>query len=228
MGNISPYIIVTHGGGPRMLVSAPAVMSVALGYGMELYNNYTPAAASGGLELSAFAKPAHAAVGFINGSSDTMEMEQNEHKDIYASAEATFGPANLGGYFYSGKDRNIDDEFMRYGGLGDVLLMDRLYLHGAFIFGKHGSIQDENAEDINNMGLYVEADYLLTDILSASFRLDRVDPNTDVDENETTWMTGGAACNFSRYARGLVEWQNTKTGEADAVNYLTIGAEWMY
>jgi hypothetical protein len=41
-------------------------------------------------------------------------------------------------------------------------------------------------------------------------------------------MTGGAACNFSRYARGLVEWQNTKTGEADAVNYLTIGAEWMY
>lgn len=225
-GHMIPLLIHTHGGGARMSISRPTVIAGDLTPGA---NKFNPRDRTNGIEFSTKVKPAHLAVAFVNGDYNG-QGDGNNSKDVWATAEVNAGPGNLGGYFYKGKFREstYTDDFKRFGFLGDVTLVDKLMLHGAFLMGTSTNPASVDSNDIKNRGLYAEADFLLTEKLAPYFRLDLTDPDTDVDNNQTTGLVGGVSCNFSKYARGTLELVNSKTGESDAINTLTAEVHWMY
>ncbi len=241
-GHMIPFLVHTHEGGARLPVSRPLVIadkswsktsvdSAGIAVGTADIK-YSLRERSMGVEVSGYFSPVYVALGAVNGD-QYATGDINNFKDQYVTAQVNLGPGNIGVYGYNGKYPitvgrfSYNDEFQRYGVLGDVAISN-LTLSGAYILGKNTLPDVSNESEVSKSGFYLLGYFLATDRVAPFVRYDLVDPDTDVDNDETKAIVGGVSLVVSRYGRLSIEGTSTTVGDADAVNAVTAEFQWMY
>jgi hypothetical protein len=129
-------------------------------------------------------------LGFFNGGVNNWNWDDTEAKDVFFRATVKPMPIfNAAAYYWMGKDGVDELEKTRLGFLGD-LNMGTVEARGEYIMGSDEPAP--GADDIKSAGFYVHASYCVMPMVQALFRYDQVDPDTDCDDDEQSWITFGA------------------------------------
>jgi len=200
-GEILPEILHVFGVGARSAEQRAVVLNEALAGNS---NTYRPFSRQQGLDFKLNNKHYELATGILNGSdtSTTNSIDADSDKDLYASALVMVdeNESAVGAFYYKGKFSNYTvkqdfstallykNDFYRAGLMGRYI-QDKWRLVGTYFMGEETI--NATGGKANNSGFYALADYNFSDTYGVFARYDRLDPNTDIDNNEVSMVLLG-------------------------------------
>lgn len=206
-GEILPEILHVFGVGARSAEQRAIVLNDALAGNS---NTYRPFSRQQGVDAKLNAKHFELAAGIVNGSdtSTTNSIDADSHKDVYGSALVKLDSQEsaIGVYYYKGNFSNytvkqdfstallFQNSFYKTGLLGRFI-RDNWRVVGAYFAGEE--TLNATGTKAKNAGYYALVDYNFNDTYGVFARYDRLDPNTDISNNETTMVLLG--CNMMLY-----------------------------
>lgn len=206
-GEILPEIIHVFGVGARSAEQRAIVLNEALAGNS---NTYRPFSRQQGIDAKLNTKHFELAAGLVNGSdtSTTNSIDADSHKDIYVFGLYNFdeNESAVGAFYYKGKFSNYTtkqdfstallykNDFYRAGVMGRYI-RDNWRLVGAYFAGEE--TVNATGSKAKNAGYYGLVDYNFSDTYGVFCRYDRLDPNTDIDNNEVSMVLLG--CNMMLY-----------------------------
>lgn len=195
-GEILPGILHVFGVGARSAEQRAIVLNDQLAGST---NTYRPFSRQQGLDATLVGKHFEVAVGVLDGSSTsvTNSIDADNHKDWFGSFLYTFDANHsaVGLYHYDGQYSNyatandfstalsFDNKFKKDGLLARFI-RDKFRIVGAYFMGEE--TMNLAGTKTKNKGYYALADYNFSDSFGMYVRLDSLDPNKDVANNETT------------------------------------------
>lgn len=235
MGEILPGILHVFGVGARSAEQRAIVLNDALSGNS---NTYRPFSRQQGVDATFNTKHFEVAAGVLNGSdtSTTNSIDADNHKDIFASALWNFDSheSAVGLFHYDGQFTNyatkqdfstafqFDNKFNK-DGLLFRFVRDNWRVVGAYFTGK----ETVNATGLKatNKGYYALVDYNFTDKLGMYVRLDNLDPNTDVANNEVSQVMLGVNGILYMSDKSGARWnfEYTERSLYDHANWVTAG-----
>jgi len=200
-GEILPAILHVFGVGARSAEQRAIVLNEALAGNS---NTYRPFSRQQGLDATLVNKHYEITVGLVNGSdtSTTNSIDADSDKDVYFSALANLDEyeSAVGAFYYKGKFSNYTvkqdfttallykNSFYRAGLLGRFV-RDNWRVVGTYFTGEETI--NATGSKASNSGYYGLVDYNFNDTYGVFARYDRLDPNTDVDNNEVSMVLLG-------------------------------------
>jgi hypothetical protein len=200
-GEILPSILHTFGVGARSAEQRAIVLNEPLAGNP---NTYRPFSRQQGIDVALNGKNYEVAAGLLNGSdtSTTNSIDADSHKDWFVSGLYSFDEegSGLGVFHYDGQfnvysvkqdvSTNLlyQDKFYRNGLLGRYV-RDKWRLVGTYFMGEE-TVNAAGAK-ADNAGYYAILDYNFSEKFGAFVRYDNLDPNTDLDRNETSMILFG-------------------------------------
>ncbi len=192
-GEILPEILHVFGVGARSAEQRALVLNDPV----NANNSYKPFNRQQGVDAKLNMEPVEIAVGVVNGSDNTNSIDSNNHKDMYATALLAFDKyeSAVGAYYYDGRYTlyntkgdptsgiNLVNDFNREG-LLFRFIRSNWRVVGAYFIGEETTSAAGAKTD--NEGYYGLVDFNLSDKFGVFVRYDMLDPNSDVDDNETT------------------------------------------
>lgn len=226
-GQIAPYWMMTHGTGPRLSVSRPAVLAdVNVGT-----NPYRPRQRQYGAEVGYVSETEgyDGYVGIVNGTGHNTPnlVDNNNYKDQYLTFQKTMDKngSNLGLYAYNGRYpyAAYEENFWQTG-IGGEYLNDKWSVFG---MGLLGANENNRSQDYTNVGGFLEGDMLLVDKVTGFARYDYFDRHTDSNNDEM--QSGSLGVNYwmTTFARLTAEGQLKEDNKA-TTNSFWLQAEFMY
>jgi hypothetical protein len=195
-GEILPGILHVFGVGARSAEQRAIVLNDPLAGST---NTYRPFSRQQGLDATLVGQHFEAAVGVVDGSSTsvTNSIDADNHKDWFASFLYSFDANHsaVGVYHYDGQFSNYatqndfataltyDNKFKKDGLLARFI-RDKFRVVGAYFLGEE--TMNLGGTKTKNKGYYGLVDYNFTDSFGVFARLDNLDPNKDIANNETT------------------------------------------
>jgi hypothetical protein len=195
-GEILPGILHVFGVGARSAEQRAIVLNDPLAGST---NTYRPFSRQQGLDATLVGKNFEAAVGVVDGSSTsvTNSIDADNHKDWFASFLYSFDAnrSAVGVYHYDGQFSNYatqndfataltyDNKFKKDGILARFI-RDKFRVVGAYFLGEE--TMNLGGTKTKNKGYYGLVDYNFTDSIGVFARLDNLDPNKDIANNETS------------------------------------------
>jgi len=195
-GEILPGILHVFGVGARSAEQRAIVLNDPLAGST---NTYRPFSRQQGLDATLVGKDFEAAVGVVDGSSTsvTNSIDADNHKDWFASFLYSFDAnrSAVGVYHYDGQFSNYatqndfataltyDNKFKKDGILARFI-RDKFRVVGAYFLGEE--TMNLGGTKTKNKGYYGLVDYNFTDSFGVFARLDNLDPNKDIANNETS------------------------------------------
>lgn len=195
-GEILPGILHVFGVGARSAEQRAIVLNDPLAGST---NTYRPFSRQQGLDATLVGNHFEAAVGVVDGSSTsvTNSIDADNHKDWFASFLYSFDANHsaVGVYHYDGQFSNyatqndfataltFDNKFKKDGLLARFI-RDKFRVVGAYFLGEE--TMNLGGTKTKNKGYYGLVDYNFTDSFGVFARLDNLDPNKDIANNETT------------------------------------------
>lgn len=217
-GEILPGILHVFGVGARSAEQRALVLDGA-SVGT---NPYKPYNRQMGMDATVVNKQFELALGVLNGSAGTNQIDADNHKDIFASALWKFDSheSALGIYHYSGQFTNytaagdsstailFDNKFDRTGILARFL-RDNWRVVGVYFTGK----ETFNAAGLEakNKGYYALVDFNFNDSFGIFVRTDYFKPRDDQDADTKQFLVG---------LNGML-YQTEKTGARWNLEYLS-------
>ena len=209
-GEILPGILHVFGVGARSAEQRAIVLNDPLAGST---NTYRPFSRQQGIDatLNSASSETSFSVGVVNGSSTsvTNAIDADNHKDWYASALWSFDKSQsaVGLFHYDGQFSSyatannfatalsLDNKYKKDGLLARFI-RDKFRVVGAYFMGTETMapgtlISGLPVAKTKNKGYYGLVDYNFTDSLGIYARIDNLDPNKDVANNETTMMMVG-------------------------------------
>jgi len=200
-GEILPAILHVFGVGARSAEQRAIVLNEALAGNS---NTYRPFSRQQGLDATIVNKHFELAAGIVNGSdtSTTNSIDADSDKDIYLSGLFNLdeNESAIGAFYYKGKFSNFTvkqdfttallykNDFYKAGVMGRYI-RDNWRLVGTYFLGEETI--NATGSKANNAGFYALADYNFSDTYGVFARYDRLDPNTDIDNNEVSMVLLG-------------------------------------
>lgn len=200
-GEILPGILHVFGVGARSAEQRAIVLNDQLAGST---NTYRPFSRQQGLDATLVGKHFEVAVGVLDGSSTsvTNSIDADNHKDWFGSFLFTFDANHsaVGLYHYDGQYSNyatandfstalsFDNKFKK-DGLMARFIRDKFRVVGAYFMGEE--TMDLAGTKTKNKGYYGLVDYNFSDSFGMYVRLDSLDPNKDVANNETSMVMLG-------------------------------------
>lgn len=196
-GEILPAILHVFGVGARSAEQRALIVN-----GSNVGTNpYKPFNRQQGFDATLVNKHFEVAVGVLNGSANTNQIDADNHKDVFASALWNFDSheSALGLYHYSGQFSNyatandpsstltFDNKFDRTG-LMARFLRDNWRLVGVYFTGKE-TLTAAGLE-AKNKGYYALVDYNFTDAFGVFARADYFKPRDDQDADTKQFLVG--------------------------------------
>ncbi|HEY3399163.1 MAG TPA: hypothetical protein VGK03_00905, partial [Geothrix sp.] len=197
-GEILPGILHVFGVGARSAEQRALVLNDPLAGNS---NTFRPFSRQQGMDatLNSAHSETSFSVGVVNGSSTsvTNSIDADNHKDWYASALWSFdkNQSAVGLYHYEGQYSNyatandfataltFDNKFKKDGFLARFI-RDKFRVVGAYFLGEE--TMNLGGTKTKNKGYYGLVDYNFTDSFGIFARLDNLDPNKDLANNETS------------------------------------------
>jgi len=197
-GEILPGILHVFGVGARSAEQRALVLNDPLAGNS---NTFRPFSRQQGMDatLNSAHSETSFSVGVVNGSSTsvTNSIDADNHKDWYASALWSFdkNQSAVGLYHYEGQYSNyatandfataltFDNKFKKDGLLARFI-RDKFRVVGAYFLGEE--TMNLGGTKTKNKGYYGLVDYNFTDSFGIFARLDNLDPNKDIANNETS------------------------------------------
>jgi len=195
-GEILPGILHVFGVGARSAEQRAIVLNDPLAGST---NTYRPFSRQQGLDATLVGQHFEAAVGVVDGSSTsvTNSIDADNHKDWFASFLYSFDANHsaVGVYHYDGQFSNYatqndfataltyDNKFKKDGILARFI-RDKFRVVGAYFLGEE--TMNLGGTKTKNKGYYGLVDYNFTDSFGVFARIDNLDPNKDIANNETT------------------------------------------
>ena len=196
-GEILPGIMHVFGVGARSAEQRALVINS----GNVGSNPYKPFNRQQGFDATLVNKHFELAVGVLNGSANTNQIDADNHKDVFASALWNFDSheSAIGLYHYSGQFTNyatandpstaitFDNKFDRTGILARFL-RDNWRVVGAYFTGK----ETFNAAGLEakNKGYYALVDYNFSESFGVFARADYFKPRDDQDADTKQFLVG--------------------------------------
>ncbi len=215
-GALVPEIIHVFGVGARSAEQRAIVLNDALAGNS---NTYRPFTRQQGIEASVVHNRFDVVLGATNGSdaSTTNSLDADTDKDLYASAllnldshESAIGIMRHNGKFTNYKTKQdpstdilFKNEFSKTALVGRFV-RDNWRLVGTLFAGEE--TMDAAGKKTNNLGYYALADYNFTENLGIYTRFDRLDPNTDLSNNETSQILFGINGMFFQSDKSGARW----------------------
>ena len=236
-GEILPGILHVFGVGARSAEQRAIVLNDQLAGST---NTFRPFSRQQGMDATLNGKNFEAAVGVVNGSSTsiTNAIDADNHKDWYASFLYDIKAINIGigVYHYDGQFSNyatqndfataltFDNKFKKDGILARFI-RDRFRVVGAYFVGEE--TMDLAGTKTKNKGYYGLVDYNFSDSFGMYVRLDSLDPNKDVANNETTMAMLGLNGMLYQSDKSGARWnfEYTEKQSYNHGNITTAGAE---
>ncbi len=236
-GEILPGILHVFGVGARSAEQRAIVLNDQLAGST---NTFRPFSRQQGMDATLNGKNFEAAVGVVNGSSTsiTNAIDADNHKDWYASFLYDIKAINIGigVYHYDGQFSNyatqndfataltFDNKFKKDGILARFI-RDRFRVVGAYFVGEE--TMDLAGTKTKNKGYYGLVDYNFSDSFGVYVRLDSLDPNKDVANNETTMAMLGLNGMLYQSDKSGARWnfEYTEKQSYNHGNITTAGAE---
>jgi hypothetical protein len=200
-GEILPEILHVFGVGARSAEQRAIVLNEALAGNS---NTYRPFSRQQGIDAKLNTKHFEIAAGVVNGSdtSTTNSIDADSHKDLYAFALMNLdeNESAVGAFYYKGKFSNYTvkqdfstallykNDFYRAGVMGRYI-RDNWRLVGTYFTGEETI--NATGGKANNTGYYGLVDYNFNDTYGVFARYDRLDPNTDISNNEVSMVLLG-------------------------------------
>lgn len=201
MGEILPGILHVFGVGARSAEQRATVLNDKLAGNT---NSYRPFSRQQGLDATLNMKHMEFSVGVVNGSSTdvTNAIDSDNHKDWFASALFSFdkNDSAVGFFHYDGKLTNyatadnfstnvlFDNKFQKNGLLARYIFgMGRVV--GAYFVGEE--TMNLAGTKTKNKGFYLLGDLNINEYFGVYGRFDSLDPNKDLDKNETKQVLVG-------------------------------------
>ncbi|MDI1248079.1 MAG: hypothetical protein PSV13_04265 [Lacunisphaera sp.] len=200
-GEILPGILHVFGVGARSAEQRAIVLNEALAGNS---NTYRPFSRQQGLDATIVNKHFELAAGIVNGSdtSTTNSIDADSDKDIFLSGLYNFdeNESAIGAFYYKGKFSNFTvkqdfttpllykNDFYKAGLMGRYI-QDKWRLVGTYFTGEETI--NVTGSKASNAGFYALADYNFSDTYGVFARYDRLDPNTDIDNNEVSMVLLG-------------------------------------
>ncbi|HQW65936.1 MAG TPA: hypothetical protein PLJ23_02795 [Gemmatimonadales bacterium] len=216
-GAILPEILHVFGVGARSAEQRSIVLNDAL---VGNLNTYRPFSRQQGIDATFQSGRIQLATGVLNGAdaSTTNSIDADRKKDVFGSALFTVDntASAVGAYYYNGHYTNyatpkdyttailFTDDFNRLGLVGRFV-QDKWRVVGTYFTGKH--IVNVAGTEATNAGYYGLVDYNLSETLGAYVRYDRIDPNTDLDNNEQSMVLVGINGLFFQSEKTGARWQ---------------------
>lgn len=205
MGEIVPPIVHVFGVGARSIEQRATVMNDPLAGST---NTFRPFNRQQGVDATLNAGHLEATVGVVNGSSAavTNSIDADNHKDVYGSLLYTLDKheSAIGIYRHNGQFSNyatpndfstnllFDNKFDKTAIMGrfvrDNWRLVAWYMLGNETMAPGTVIGGAPTSKTKNVGYYGLADYNFNDYFGLSARYDFLDPNKDLNNNETTRM----------------------------------------
>jgi|GEM_PF-694050 len=200
-GEILPGILHVFGVGARSAEQRAIVLNEALAGNS---NTYRPFSRQQGLDATLVTARFELAAGILNGSdtSTTNSIDADSDKDVFASALVNLdeNESAIGAFYYKGKFSNYTvkqdfstallykNDFYR-GGLMGRYIRDNWRVVGTYFMGEETI--NATGGKASNAGYYLLGDYNFSDTYGVFARFDRLDPNTDVGNNEVSMVLVG-------------------------------------
>lgn len=229
IGQIAPYLWMTHGTGARLGVSRPIPLAdVNIGS-----NPYRPRQRQYGAEAGYVMEDwkLRGYFGLVNGTGHTSPntVDNNDYKDQFLTVEKVLDKygSNLGFYAYNGKYpvSGFDDKFYQLALVGSFD-REKFSVYGGGLYGKNDT---STGDDRNSWGGYLEGNVKIPYVerLAGLLRYDYIDPNTDAGGDAVKGPAAGFSYWLTTFARATLEGQWKKTGEADSESYI-LEVQFMY
>ncbi len=216
-GQILPEILHVFGVGARSAEARTIVFNDAL-VGND--NRFRMFSRQQGLEAGLVTKRVELATGVVNGSDGgtTSSIDSDKSKDLFASALVHLdeNASALGGYYYNGHFTNYttrsdystailyQDDFYRAGLLGRFVRENWRVVGTVFV---GNGVINPAGDEAKNLGFYGLVDYNVSENFGAYVRYDRVDPNTDIDQNHQDMFLVGINGLFFQSDKTGARWQ---------------------
>ncbi|GLH72408.1 hypothetical protein GETHLI_09100 [Geothrix limicola] len=195
-GEILPGILHVFGVGARSAEQRATVLNDQLAGST---NTFRPFSRQQGMDATLVGKHFEAAFGVVDGSSTsiTNSIDADNHKDWYGSFLYSLDSHHsaVGLYHYDGQFSNYatqndfstalsyDNKFKKDGILARFI-RDNFRIVGAYFMGEE--TMNLGGTKTKNKGYYGLVDYNFTDSFGMYVRMDNLDPNKDLANNETT------------------------------------------
>ena len=215
-GSLVPEIVHVFGVGARSAEQRALVLNDPLAGNS---NTYRPFTRQQGVEASIVHHRFDVALGATNGSdaSTTNSLDADRNKDIYASAlvnldshESAIGFLRHNGQFtnYATKQDPstavvFKNEFNK-NGIVARFVRDNWRVVGTYFSGEE--TMDAAGKKSNNAGYYALVDYNFNPKFGVYSRIDRLDPNTALSNNETSMVMFGLNGYFFESEKSGARW----------------------
>lgn len=219
-GQISPYLMMTHGIGGRLSITRPMLLGdVTVGS-----NPYRPRQRQYGAEVGYVMedKGLRGYFGIVNGTGHTpanTPNDNNSYKDQYLTLEKVFTDgSNIGFYAYNGKYpfATYNDSFYQVGLTGEFL-RDKYSIFGVALIGENDKLGGGNQD---SWGVFIEGNVKLPiEHLAAFARYDYWDPDRDVTANLTRGPSLGLSYWLTTFARITAEAQYKEASNVNTDSY---------
>lgn len=225
-GQIQPYLMMTHGTGPRLAVSRPMLLNdVTVGS-----NPYRPRQRQYGAEAGYVMEDIglRGYLGIVNGTGHTpanINQDNNSYKDQYLTLEKVIDKkgSNIGLYGYngrypisSGNNVTFQDNFWQGGLTGEYVFNDKFSVFGVGLLGEN---RRSNGTDRDSYGAFLEGNYRIIDDLAAFARYDYFDPDKDASRDFTRGSSIGLSHWLTDFARITGEVQSKDSATTTSDNY---------
>lgn len=219
-GQISPYLMMTHGTGARLSITRPMILAdVTVGS-----NPYRPRQRQYGVEGGYVMETTglRGYLGIVNGtghSPPNTPTDNNTYKDQYLTLEKVFSEgSNIGLYAYNGKYpfSTYNDSFYQLGLTGEFM-RDKFSILGATLIGQNDKSTGGNQD---SWGAFIEGDVKLPiEHLAAFARYDYWDPDSDTGNDTTKGPSIGVSYWLTTFARVSTEAQFKKASGVNTDSY---------
>ena len=215
-GEILPEVLHVFGVGARSAEQRAVVLNEALAGNT---NTFRPFTRQQGLDAAIITEKLDVTVGVVNGSdaSTTNSLDADRDKDIYATAlfNLDSDASAVGVYRHNGKFTNyatkqdyttaiqFKNEFNRTGFLGRFI-RDDWRLVGTYFMGEETT--NAAGKLAKNSGFYALADWNFSEKVGTYVRFDKLDPNTDLGNNEVSMVMVGLNGMFFQTEKSGARW----------------------
>lgn len=228
IGQIAPYLWMTHGTGARLGISRPMPLA-----DKDIGSNpYRPRqrqyGAEAGYVMEDWKLRGYFALVNGTGHSTPNLTDNNDYKDQYLTVEKIFDKygSNLGLYAYNGQYplTGFDDKFYQLALVGEFA-REKFSVYGGALYGKNDTL---SSGDRNSKGAYLEGDFKLPiERLAGLLRYDYLDPDTNTSNDLVKGPTVGLSYWLTTFARATLEGQWKDDGTTDTDSYI-LQVEFMY
>lgn len=229
IGQIAPYLWMTHGTGARLGISRPIPLAdVDIGS-----NPYRPRQRQYGAEAGYVMEDwkLRGYLGLVNGTGHSTPnlTDNNDYKDQYLTVEKVLDKygSNVGLYAYNGKYplSGFNDGFYQVALVGEFG-RENYSVYGGGLYGKNDT---STSSDRNSWGGYLEGNAKIpfVDRLAGLLRYDYIDPNTDAGADAVKGPAAGLSYWLTTFARATLEGQWKETGATNSESYI-LEVQFMY